>query len=824
MNTRFLTRSNHSRRLLLARVVVALAVAAAALRGTGAHAQLAPPNGVEATSVPLAAPAGLAYDAAGNLYIASVDQHVVRKVDLKGIITTVAGTGEQGFAGDGGAATSAVLDSPAGVAVDGSGNLFIADTRNQRIREVVAATGVIATIAGTGVRGFSGDGGAAISAAFAGPQALAFDAAGNLYIADTDNHRIRRITGTTITTVAGDGEQTFSGDGGAATSAGLDSPGGLALDAGANLYIGDTHNQRVRVVSAATGIIATFAGTGSKSFSGDAGAATAAALARPRGLAFDAAGKLYIADSDNHRIRAVGAGAISTFAGDGEQGFSGDTGVSSNAALDTPRAAATFGAGTTQSDAFTDAHNSRARAVSSNGVIETVAGLGATVAPTLVLSGANTVVYGTGTLTATFSNQGRTGSGTVTLLEGTATRASATLSGNVATLTLPTLPAGVHSFAASFPGDSADPATASGVFVVTITPAPLLATANAVSVAYGLPIPALSGTLGGGVLSSDAGNVTPVFATTATQGSDAGAYPITVTLTGSAAGNYTVATSGTSGSLTIAAAATTTVLAIDANPAYLGVPVHLTATVSAATAGTSGTPSGAVNFFNGSQQIGFNVPLANGVATLTVSPAVGTQPLSAVYAPSTSPQDWSASTSNTISASILPDPDFQLSTTPSYQTVVPGQSVGYAINVLPLSGSFTGAVGFTVAGLPAGATATFTPASVTPGASSSSTLMTIRTAPVTGLLRLNPAAGAALAVGLLLWPLARRRRYIARLTAALLLCCGSLGALALLSGCGSSNGFFNQPPNNYTLTITATGVNVSGTPIVHTTTVTLNLQ
>ena len=139
--------------------------------------------------MPVLLPGGMAYDSAGNLYIAATNEHVIRKVNTLGIITTVAGTGVQGFAGDGGLATSAELDSPVGLALDAANNIYIADTHNNRIREVLAATGVISTIAGTGVAGFSGDGGAALAAQFNYPTAIAVDSAANLYIADTNNHR-----------------------------------------------------------------------------------------------------------------------------------------------------------------------------------------------------------------------------------------------------------------------------------------------------------------------------------------------------------------------------------------------------------------------------------------------------------------------------------------------------------------------------------------------------------------------------------------------------------------------------------------------------------
>ena len=341
-----------------------------ALSAASGRAQSGPVSNVQATALSLAAPAQVAFDAAGNLYIADLNNNVIRKVSVAGIVTTVAGTGDQGFAGDGGTATGALLDSPAGVAVDGAGNVYIADTHNQRIRKV--SGGTITTIAGTGIGGFSGDGGSPTSATLSNPTALALDANGNLYIADTDNHRIRKISGTTITTVAGSGEQLFSGDGAAATAAGLDSPNGVAVDAAGNLYIGDTHNQRVRVVSP-SGTISTLAGSTNKAYAGDGGPATASSLARPRGLSVDAQGNIYVADSDNNRIRLIAkTGNISTVAGNGSQGFAGDGGPAANATLDTPRAPAVQSPGVF---AFSDTNNQLVRAVGSDGAIQTITGV-----------------------------------------------------------------------------------------------------------------------------------------------------------------------------------------------------------------------------------------------------------------------------------------------------------------------------------------------------------------------------------------------------------------------------------------------------------------
>ena len=340
-------------------------------------------DGGPAVEAELRSPYGVAVDSAGNVYIADYSDHRIRKVDSTGTITTIAGTGECCFVStdDGGPAAAARLGFPRGVAVDGDGNLYIADSVTERIRKI-DSTGTITTIAGTGEYGFSGNGGRAAAARLAFPTGVAVDSAGNLYIADTGNRRIRKLTPVggstppnptgTIDTVAGTGRSGFSGDGGPATDAQLYIPYDVAVDGAGNLYIADTYNHRIRKVDS-SGVITTFAGTGESGFS-YGGPAAAARLAFPTGVAVDSAGNLYIADSGNHRIRKVDAtGTITTIAGTGQRGFYGDGGPATEAALRWPSDMARDGAGNLY---ISDSGNQRIRKVDSTGTIDTVAGTG----------------------------------------------------------------------------------------------------------------------------------------------------------------------------------------------------------------------------------------------------------------------------------------------------------------------------------------------------------------------------------------------------------------------------------------------------------------
>ena len=311
-----------------------------------------------------------------------------------GTITTVAGTGPAGFSGDNGPAIKARLDYPIGIAIDAAGNVFIGDGANTRVRKV-SPDGIITTVAGTGVEGFSGDGGPATKARLAGALWLGLDGAGNLYLSDSSHHRVRKVSPDgIITTVAGSGPTTseapgdFAGDGGPATEARLYYPDGLAVDAAGNLFIADTGNHRIRKVSP-DGTITTVAGSGPTGpdkgvAAGDGGPALAATLRGPMCLAVDGSGNLFFTEFDpwgtfvpptpRGLVRKVSAdGVITTVAGNGVYAFSGDGGLAVAASLDGPLGVAADTAGNLF---IADFDSYRVRKVDANGIINTVAGMG----------------------------------------------------------------------------------------------------------------------------------------------------------------------------------------------------------------------------------------------------------------------------------------------------------------------------------------------------------------------------------------------------------------------------------------------------------------
>jgi sugar lactone lactonase YvrE len=689
-----------------------------------------------ATAATLADPAAVAYDTHGNLYLADANNHVIREISTSGIITTIAGTGIEGYAGDGAAATSALLDTPTGVAVDTNGNVYIADSHNHRIREIT--NGTITTFAGTGTPGFSGDGAAAAAAQLSLPSGLAVDTTGNLYIADTNNHRIRKVSGGTITTIAGDGEEFYAGDGAAATAAALDSPTGVAVDASGNVYIADRLNQRIREVS--NGTITTLAGTSTAGFSGDGAAATAATLSKPSGVSIDAAGNVYIADTDNQRIREVGNGAIATIEGSGAQGYGGDGGLSTAAILNSPRAVAPDASGNLS---IADKLNQRLR----SGTL-----------PTLTFP-AEDVGVPSPTQSVTLAN---TGTASITLSTITASTGFTTATGG------------------------------------TCSALPITLTAGTSCTENLELLPVAAGPSTGSVVFSGSGVV-----------------PQSILLTGSATSSPT-----------------TVALTTNVNPALAGQPITYTAVV---TPTGLGTPTGTIAF-DASGAAFSTQTLAPGSATaIAATPALptGTDTITAAYS---GDSNFSGSTSTTLPQVVE---DFSITLTPqpgnpagsTDQTVIPGKAVTFAFALTPLLGPFNFPIALSAAGLPPAATVTFTPQSTTPGTSPTSFSMTVQTAVNQGSLNHKRSmGGGAIAFALLLLPFApklrRRSKQIKKLdqmtlAVILLLCAAALGSI---TGCGTDTGFFAQPQQNYNITVTGTAAGSNGFVLQHTTTVTLTVQ
>lgn len=280
-------------------------------------------DGGPAAEAQLTGPRGLAFDAAGNLFIADSGNHAVRKIAVDGTITTVAGNGNRGFSGDGGSARRARLNTPTALAIDSKGNLYIADTLNHRIRKVnragtivtVTGSGTISTVGhSTGGFGFSGDGGLAVDAQLSIPEGVAVDSHGNLYIADTGNDRIRKVDASgIIRTIAGTGKNLYAGNGGRAVRANLYAPVGIAVGPDGSVYFSERYQNTIRVITP-RGLIGLVAGRGGvRGDAGDGSAAARAKLNDPQGIAFDAVGALYVADTGNRRVRVVApSGSITT--------------------------------------------------------------------------------------------------------------------------------------------------------------------------------------------------------------------------------------------------------------------------------------------------------------------------------------------------------------------------------------------------------------------------------------------------------------------------------------------------------------------------------
>jgi len=574
-------------------------------------------DGGAAVNASLYDPVDSVFDAAGNLYIVEAANHVVRKVSPTGAISTLAGTGVPGFSGDGGPAASAMLWFPNAIAIDGSGNLYIAEVNNQRVRKINLASGIITTVAGNGTRGFFGDGGPATSANLCDPIGVAADSAGNLFISDVGNQRIRRVDAATgiITTYAGGGSS--MDEGAAAISALLDSPYGLALDAGGNLFYVDQAQARVRRIDAATQTVTTFAGNLVNGFSGDGGPATAASLSNPFHVALDAAGNVYIADTGNSRVRRVDStGVITTVAGPGEYPTIGDGGPATSAFLNSPAGVRLDSVGHLY---IADELNQRVRQVTF-------------FAPTTtsLTSSLNPANVGQ-QLTYTASVTPAQATGSVEFMDGGNSLGTVTLVNGSASISARAAGSGAHSITASYSGDSQYQSSISAALSETVN---LNATATSVSAS---PNPSLQGqpvTL--------TATISPASATGSIQfiaaGSPIGTVPVSggtaqLAFTSGAAGAYInanysgdaayAASSGT----TIAQVLRTTATSLGAspNPATFGQTVNLSGTVSAV--GATGT----VQILDGSAVIGSTTESGGNFALSIATLTAGVHGLRAAY-------------------------------------------------------------------------------------------------------------------------------------------------------------------------------------------------
>jgi sugar lactone lactonase YvrE len=560
-------------------------------------------DGVLATKANIFLPQGVVVDAAGNLFLADTNNNRIRRVDVvTGMISTVGGNGTPGFSGDGGLATQAMLSSPSGMAMDGAGNLYFADNGNSVIRRIDAVTGIITSVAGTGgVQGYDGDGFAATSAHLSLPEGVAIDAAGNLYIADSSNQVVRKVTATTgiITTIAGTGVAGFDKDGQQATTEELNSPWSAAVAADGTLYIADLYNNRVRKL-ATTGVMTTVAGNGTPGFSGDGAAAFVAELNSPTAMTLDPAGDIYIADSGNNRVREVSAttGYIQTLSGDNSQAIAGDGFAANAASLNGPSALYFDQSGNLF---VADLFHNRVREISATKVD--------LVYPTLKVSKlSNPQIVdvanagnGDAHLSSPLFNQSQLDAATTTCTVGTAM-----VSTSVCQL-------GV-------------------VFAPTVIGSPDL------------------GTL--------------------TQPSDAPNSPMVIDLSGNV----------------LSVEPTSIALVSDNNPALLGSTVDFTATVAAPDAVT-----GTVTFYDGSTALCSAVPLtaSNTAVCTTATLTLGSHTITAAYS---GDADNAAVTSSPLVEQIKQNPNLTLSAGPN--PIIVGQSVTLTLKTAPPTGTATGTITF----------------------------------------------------------------------------------------------------------------------------------
>ena len=759
-------------------------------------------DGCLANQINIYQPWGTSSDLLGNVFIGDSGHNIIRKVALDGTVTLWAGTGVAGYSGDGGPATSAQFNFPQNGSIDAQGNLYVADYYNNVIRKITAA-GIVTTVAGNNSlgAGYSGDGGPATSAQLNYPQSVMFDAAGDLLIDDTGNNVMRKIAPDgTITTIAGNGSAGYSGDGGPALSAQFNGPWDLDVDSYGNIYIPDVYNDAIRKINVRTPPTLSFANTqvGQTSAAQDVriinfgnSALSIGSIAVSSGFSLGGADTTC---STTNQVLAPGTSCVlgiefaPTVSGNiGGSVVLTDGDMNASGSQQTITLNGTNGPA---SQAITIASTGALNYADSSVIVDASAQTSARAAaqPTAIVGkpspkSVTPVINPSLVATAT--------SGLPVSLA--VTSGPATLNGN----TLNISAAGVVTVQATQPGNSvyapATPVTKS----IIVNPAPLMVTANNVSVPYGEPIPALTGTLTG-VVRDD--GITASYTTTATTGSPAGSYAITPVLSdpNNRLSNYAVSLN--KGTLYIGQDVTSTTLQTSATNVMSQSSVTLTAKVTGFDAATAGN----VNFLDGSAVLGTSAIDGTGTAVLSTSAlAVGTHSLKASYAGTT---DYAVSTSPAVSEIVE---DFQLSATTGSATVNPGGAAVFTVQFTPVNATnIVGAVNLTLTGLPTGASYTVSPAVVQAGSGATPITVTVNTTnanarsfslppivPIVGPGMFWPLLALTLPGIFLLYRKARFRTL--RPTLAML-------AVAILMAIGMSacSGGSSQSAQSYTMTLT----------------------
>jgi sugar lactone lactonase YvrE len=671
---------------------------------------------------------------------------------------------------------------PSGVAYDAAGNLYFADTNRHQVFESTLA-GALVVIAGNGTQGFSGDGGAATAASLDSPQSVAIGQDGTLYIADTGNQRIRSVANGLIATFAGTGTTGFGGDNGPLLAALFNHPSALAIDSAGALLVCDSNNHRIRRIAAGT--ITTIAGTGLQGFFGDGGPASQAQLDTPSGIADAADGRIFIADTHNQRIRVIGTnGLLTTFAGTGIAGYAGDGAVATSAQLALPR-----GLFATSSGALliADSNNHRIRQVDAQGIISTIAGTGLQGSSADAAAGSNAALNTPRSVAlSSFSAPVFADTGN-SLVRELLTNANLYLPASLAigrstSVVLTTAPQAVY-------GQSVATVTVSG---------------SAGTPQGGVQLLEATTVVGQSVLTAGVASITsPTLGT--------GSHTLTAHYLGD---GVNPASSSAAVTISVSQAASITTEQPAAS-SYAGLPLVLTANVASA---TQGIPTGTVTFTEGPTTVAQASLSAGAASGIYLAPAAGSHAIVASYG---GDANFTPSASAVTTATVGPMPDFMVSPVGSTtQTVLAGAIAVYTFSVASQPGPFTGAVSMSVGTLPLGVTAAFSPPQLVPGTGSAQVTLSLQTSTSLVLLEM-PGRGEFAMLALLLPCLVvlRRRRGTA-------LACASVALLLVTAqGCGDRTlSAASQANLRLPLTVSGTGTDLAGAVRIHSTPITLIVQ